>query len=179
MSVLEMPTTRIGPSATAAASHTTHTTHTSNAANAANRANSYGAEIIELFAVPEPVPRRPRPLGYLLVALGLAMIPWLFVLATSLPATAQASHWSTAWVGLDALEAIGLIGTGLLLRRRDARRGPAAAATAMLLVVDAWFDVTTAAPGADIASAIGMAVCAELPLAALCVVLAVRASAPH
>lgn len=164
MSVLEMPATRIRPTATAQGSTTT--VH-----------GSTGAEIIELYAVPEPEPRRPRPLGYVLIALGLALIPWLFVLATSLPATAQASHWSTAWVGLDALEAVGLIGTGLLLRRRDHRRGIAAAATAMLLVVDAWFDVTTAAPGADIASALLMAACLELPLAALCAVLAVRASA--
>ncbi|MDF9813137.1 hypothetical protein [Streptomyces sp. SPB162] len=164
MSVLEIPPHRIRP--------TTEPVPTTS-----TMACGTGAEIIELYAVPEREPRRPRPLGYVLIALGVALIPWLFVLATSLPATAQASHWSTAWVGLDALEAAGLIGTGVLLRRRDHRRGIAAAATAMLLVVDAWFDVSTAAPGADIASAVLMAVCVELPLAALCAVIAVRASA--
>ncbi|MCZ4121352.1 hypothetical protein [Streptomyces sp. H39-S7] len=157
MSVLEIPPHRIRPTADTLASGAC-------------------AEVIELYAVPKPEPRRPRPLGYVLIALGVALIPWLFVLATSLPDTAQASHWSTAWVGLDALEAVGLIGTGVLLRRRDHRLGLAAAATAMLLVVDAWFDVTTAAPGADFASALLMALCLELPLAALCAVLAVRTS---
>lgn len=158
MSVLEIPAQRIRP-ATGTAAHATG---------------------VELRAVQEPEPEsepgRPGALGYVLIALGVALIPWLFVLATSLPDSAQASHWSTAWVGLDALEAIGLIGTGVLVRRRDHRLGVAAAATAMLLVVDAWFDVSTAAPGADIASALLMAALLELPLAALCAVLAVRAS---
>ncbi|WP_456302942.1 hypothetical protein [Streptomyces mirabilis] len=57
--------------------------------------------------------------------------------------------------------------------RRDPRRCLTATATAALLVVDVWFDVTT--PGPEPATAVVMAVCAELPMAALCTVLAVRA----
>jgi hypothetical protein len=41
--------------------------------------------------------------------------------------------------------------------------------------VDAWFDTTTAAPGGDFATAVAMALGAELPLAALCGRLALRA----
>ncbi|MFF7601898.1 hypothetical protein [Streptomyces mirabilis] len=59
--------------------------------------------------------------------------------------------------------------------RRDPWRCLTTTATAELLVVDAWFDVTTSQPGPVLATAVVMAVCAELPMAALCTVLAVRA----
>ncbi|MEU2873527.1 hypothetical protein ABZ769_30720 [Streptomyces olivoreticuli] len=137
------------------------------------------AEVIELRVdVPPTAPRRRRGhlLGHALVACGLALLPWLFVLATALPASTTASRRSAAWVGLDALEALALIATGLLAARRDHRHGVAAAATAALLVMDAWFDTMTAAPGADLVSALVMAVALELPLAAVCGVLAVRAT---
>ncbi|MEU2621936.1 hypothetical protein ABZ642_27990 [Streptomyces sp. NPDC007157] len=135
------------------------------------------AEVIPLHEeAEEPRPARGmRRAGWLLVACGLALLPWLYVLATGLPATATAAHWPVAWVGLDALEALGLIATGLLAARGDRRDALAAAATATLLVVDAWFDTTTAAPGGDFASAVAMALGAELPLAALCGRLALRA----
>jgi hypothetical protein len=134
------------------------------------------AEAIPLgAAAEEPRPARgTRRAGWLLVACGLALLPWLYVLATGLPATATAAHWPVAWVGLDALEALGLIATGLLVARGDRRYALAAAATATLLVVDAWFDTTTAASGGDFAAAVAMALGAELPLAALCGRLALR-----
>ncbi|MEV7127584.1 hypothetical protein [Streptomyces sp. NPDC093260] len=134
------------------------------------------AEVIALHEeAEEPRPARGmRRAGWLLVACGLALLPWLCVLATGLPATATAEHWPVAWVGLDALEALGLITTGLLAARGDRRHALTAAATATLLGVDAWFDTTTAAPGGDFATAVAMALGAELPLAALCGRLALR-----
>ncbi len=39
-------------------------------------------------------------------------------------------------------------------------------------MVDAWFDTVTAAPGEELAAAVAMALCAELPLAAVCTALA-------
>lgn len=115
-----------------------------------------------------------RWLGRVLIAAGLVMVPWLFVLAAGLPSSTTAAHWSTAWVGLDAMEALGLVTTGVLLLRRDVRFRFAATAEAVLLLVDAWFDVTTAAPGLDRATAVAMAVCLEIPIALLCARLALR-----
>jgi hypothetical protein len=115
-----------------------------------------------------------RTVGWMLTAAGLAMLPWLFVLAVSLPGRATAQHWGVAWVGLDSLEALGLTCTGLLLRRRDPRASLTAAATAMLLLVDAWFDVLTSGAGTDRVIAVLMAGGAELPIAGLCGLLAVR-----
>lgn len=109
-----------------------------------------------------------------LIAAGVVMVPWLFVLATQLPAATTAWHWPLAWTGLDGLEAFGLLTTGLLLARRDDRYRLAAVASATLLAMDAWFDVTTAAPGSQRLIAVAMAACPELPVAALCLTLALR-----
>jgi hypothetical protein len=113
-----------------------------------------------------------RRRGVLLVWCGAVLLPWVIVLATSLPARYGAAHWAAAWVGLDTLEAAGLITTGLLALRGDRRLSAAAAATATLLTVDAWFDMTTSATWSDFRLALAMALCAELPLAALCARLA-------
>jgi hypothetical protein len=111
-------------------------------------------------------------LGVALIGSGLALVPWLFVLATGLPSTVAAAHWPAAWAGFDGLEALGLITTGVLVRRGDHRRCLPAAVTATLLVVDAWFDVVTAASGAERTAALAMAGCLELPLAFVCSVVA-------
>jgi hypothetical protein len=118
--------------------------------------------------------RNPRHLGLGLLACGFGMVPWLFVLAATLPGTTRVPHWSMAWVGLDAMEATGLALTGWLLRRGDPRRCLTAMATSALLITDAWFDVTTSGSGGALAEAIAMAVFAEIPMAVLCAVIAYR-----
>ncbi|WP_413101156.1 hypothetical protein [Streptomyces sp. Inha503] len=115
--------------------------------------------------------RLVRPESVLLLS-GAALVPWLYVLARTLPSTARVGHWNVAWVGLDALEALGLLSTAALRRRGDDRHRLTAAATGALLVVDAWFDTVTAAPGGELVAAVAMALCAELPLAAVCTALA-------
>lgn len=102
------------------------------------------------------------------------MMPWLSVLAVHFPSNTRAAHWSAAWVGLDTLEALDLLATGVLVHLGDERRCLAAAVTTTLLLADAWFDVSTAAPGPDHATAILMAVFLELAIAAICAVLSVR-----
>jgi hypothetical protein len=134
------------------------------------------ADIIHLWGDPveSPAPYRSyikyRLLGCGLIICGVALLPWLCLLATGVVAT----KWSAAWVGLDALESGALIGTGLLTARQDPRGALAAAATAPLLLADAWFDVMTARQGNDLALALSTAVAAELPLAAVCAVAAVQ-----
>ncbi|MEU9468049.1 hypothetical protein AB0D78_15590 [Streptomyces avermitilis] len=71
-------------------------------------------------------------------------------------------------------QALGLITTGLLAVHGHHLHAFTATATATLLVVDAWFDTMTAAPGGNQLPAVAMAFGAELPLAVMCVVLAVR-----
>ncbi|MFF1556453.1 hypothetical protein [Streptomyces sp. NPDC058279] len=110
---------------------------------------------------------------------GVALLPWMIVPAKTLPGSAGVSHWATAWIGLDAMLSAGLMGAGLLLRRRDPRAAPVAAATAALLAVDAWFDVTTSLGTGGQGLALLLAAGAELPLAVACAVVAARGAAPR
>jgi hypothetical protein len=124
-----------------------------------------------------PTDRRLRWLARALVVAGLGMIPWLVLLAIQLPASTVAVHWSTAWVGLDTMEMAGLLATGTLLLRRDDRCCLAATVTGTLIFVDAWFDVTTSAPGLAQLVAIAMAALVEVPVSVLCAALALHLSA--
>jgi hypothetical protein len=110
--------------------------------------------------------------GRILAGAGLALLPWLGYLAGTLPPKEAA-----AWVALDALEAASLLTAGTRLVRADPRHRAPAAAAALLLVTDACIDVATAAPGAEVAGALAMALGAELPLAAMCTYLAARSTA--
>jgi hypothetical protein len=127
---------------------------------------------------PGPAQRRSRCgrtwLGRALVTVGLGMIPWLVVLAVILPSSARAAHWPAAWIGLDTREGLGLLATGVLLLRRDDRCCLTAAVTAALVLTDAWFDVTTATPGAALVMSVAMAACAEIPVSVLCAAVAIR-----
>lgn len=99
------------------------------------------------------------------LAVGGFLLPWSALLAVTLPATAQAQHWALAWAGLDAAEAAAALVAAVLLTRGDHRASLAAAAAGTLLLIDAWFDLCTSAPGAGLAMALAEAGCAELPLA--------------
>lgn len=115
-----------------------------------------------------------RRLGLAFAVAGPAMLPWVFCLALTLPASTTDSHWALGWVGLDSCEALALFATGRLLLRSDNRCVLAATATATLLLIDAWFDVTSATPGSELAIAVAMALGAEIPVAAACIALALR-----
>jgi len=110
-----------------------------------------------------PVARRRARLAAL--AVGGFLLPWIAVLATTLPATAQAQHWALAWTGLDGAEAAAALATAALLTRGDRRASLPAAAGGTLLLIDAWFDVCTSAPGAGHAMALAEAALIEVPLA--------------
>ncbi|GGW31424.1 hypothetical protein GCM10010503_03900 [Streptomyces lucensis JCM 4490] len=111
---------------------------------------------------------------WLLRALGAAavlLVPWMVVLAVTLPGSTHVDNWSLAWIGLDALMAAGCAATALLGLRGDPRARLTASATASVAILDAWFDITTAQAGSALAQALLSAV-AEGALAAACVTLA-------
>ncbi|MBR7838398.1 hypothetical protein KDL01_34335 [Actinospica durhamensis] len=117
---------------------------------------------------------RREPEVRLLAVCALALVPWIAVLALTLPAHAVARNWSLAWSGFDVLLALMLAATAWLRRRGDVRVGAVAGASAAMLVVDAWFDTSTSAKGLDSAMAWFSAVFIELPLAAICGRIALR-----
>jgi hypothetical protein len=121
-------------------------------------------------AGPSPLVRRARLVA---LAVGGFLLPWSVLLAVTLPTTARAQHWWLAWAGLDGAEAAAALATAVLLARRSPRASLTAAAGAALLLVDAWFDVCTSAPGLGRGLALAEAVCAELPLAGAAIWLAI------
>ncbi|MFB7630385.1 hypothetical protein ACFC0M_05465 [Streptomyces sp. NPDC056149] len=115
--------------------------------------------------------RARRWQGRILTAAGLALLPWLGYLAGTLP-PAQAAPW----IALDALEAAALLTAGTRLRRADPRHTAPTTIAAILLLADVYLDLSTAAPGPALATAVLMAAAVELPLTALCAWLATQPS---
>ncbi|MEV7502788.1 hypothetical protein [Streptomyces sp. NPDC093018] len=107
-----------------------------------------------------------------LAAAAVLLVPWMAVLAMTLPGRTTVDHWPLAWIGLDVLMAAGCAATALLGLRADPRARLTASATASTAVLDAWFDITTAGSGTALLQAVGCAV-AEAALAGACVYLAV------
>jgi hypothetical protein len=123
------------------------------------------------------VPRRAvaRWIMPVYALLALAIVPWIVWLAWNLPERSVSAHYRLAWVGFDVLLCGALARTAYLAWRRSPFVVNVASATAALLVVDAWFDVTTSPGGSDLLASAMLAIFIELPLAALSLVLAGRA----
>ena len=109
--------------------------------------------------------RLPRnPLLTVLATAALVETAWTIYIAWRLPRHYVANHWDVAWVGLDIAQVI-----MLLLAAWAAWRGRAllilfATGAGTLLLVDAWFDVTTARNG-GFAQSVLFALLIEIPAA--------------
>lgn len=116
-----------------------------------------------------------------LVAAGIAavLLPWCLILAATLPSTYEANHWKLAWIGLDCGTALAAALTAYLLHKQDVRAALTAVAAGTLLLADAWFDVSTAAPGLDHTLSLAEALLLELPLAICAFATAARAQRPR
>ncbi|WP_327315993.1 hypothetical protein [Streptomyces sp. NBC_01235] len=123
-------------------------------------------------AAPSPTPellerirRQRRHTLELLTVSSVGLVPWTVLLWFTLPSGYTVRQWRTAWVGFDALLVLAVACTALLGWRRHRAVAVAAAATAALLVCDAWFDVSLALGTPDVWLSATLAVCVELPLA--------------
>jgi hypothetical protein len=94
----------------------------------------------------------------------------------TLPRHATFHHYRGVWVGFD----LGLVGvlatTAVLAWRGRPQVTMAATAAATMLFVDAWFDVLTTPRGSDLVVSVVLAGAVELPLAMICLWIALRAS---
>ena len=118
---------------------------------------------------------RLRPLwGPLFLCMAVLLALWTTWLTVRLPTHHLVRSWDVAWSGFDVLLTTMFVATGIAFLRRSSWVRACALATAALLVVDAWFDVTTAQAGAQLTQAILQAALVEGPVAALCVYLAWR-----
>jgi hypothetical protein len=120
-------------------------------------------------------PRVMRQMPALLLLIAAGLLVWVFELGAVLQGQAQVRNWSSTWVGLDLMEIAGLVLTAILLRRRSAYLSAAAAVTATLFGLDAWFDVLTASAGADWYQSLAAAIFGEIPMTVLLAALAIWA----
>ncbi|KDN85445.1 hypothetical protein KCH_26760 [Kitasatospora cheerisanensis KCTC 2395] len=111
----------------------------------------------------------PVRVELLFLGCGMVLLPWAVLLA-ALPG-------GLGWAVLDVVESAALSTAAVLLRQGRSPRA-AAGLAAVLLVADAGCDVASALGGPELAVALLMAVCAELPLAALCCSVALGRSGP-
>jgi hypothetical protein len=117
--------------------------------------------------------RAVRWAGPLFTLFALIMVPWTVYIGESLPRRQLSPHYDVSWAGFDVMLLATLAATGYLALRRSRYLAMAATATAVLLVVDAWFDLMTT-PEGQIAQSIVLAAVVELPLAAVCVWLSLH-----
>jgi hypothetical protein len=109
----------------------------------------------------------PRWVAPVFAVLGAATVPWTVHLAMTLPERAEAENYRLAWVGFDIMLIVVLLTTAYVAWRGHRLVGLLATVTATMLLVDAWFDVTTT-ERADRPGAVVSALLIELPLAAAC-----------
>lgn len=118
----------------------------------------------------------PRWVAPLFAVCAGVLVLWVGLLAYALPAAHRVTHWAVAWVGLDAAVVAMLIVLAACVWRRSAWVEPVSTAAAKLLLVDAWFDVTTASSAGGLARPLGAAIVIDVPLGLVCLALARRAA---
>jgi hypothetical protein len=116
--------------------------------------------------------RTARWVAPFFAAAAFVLVPWIVLLAVRLPATHAAPHWNVTWAGFDVVLTLLLIAVAAAAWRRSPWLEGAATAAGALLLVDAWFDVTTSSSGVELGLSVGEALLVELPMAVLCLVLA-------
>ena len=122
------------------------------------------------------VRRRFRRLAWIYLIVATGLLPWIVYLALSLPKRNLEHHYRGTWVGFDTLLVLALAGAAYLAFRMDPRVQFPATTAATLLVVDAWFDVTTSDSRSNLVRAVILALLVELPAAAFSLYVARRVS---
>jgi hypothetical protein len=122
------------------------------------------------------VRRRFRRLAWIYFVVAVGLVPWIVYLAITLPRRNLEHHYRATWVGFDSLLVVALVSAAYLAFRVDPRVQFPATTAATLLLVDAWFDVTTSSDHANFVTAVLFAVFLELPAAVLSLYVARRVS---
>jgi len=110
-----------------------------------------------------PRSRRTRILTLLTGAASIEIL-WTIYIGIELPRHYVANHWNVAWVGLDVAQIAMIFATAWAAWRRRAILSLFATAAGTLLLIDAWFDVTTARRG-DLLQSVLFAAVLEVPWA--------------
>jgi len=102
------------------------------------------------------------------------LIPWIAGLATTLPDQHSAHQWRLAWSGFDAALTLAFAFTAYLGWRRRQIAITALTVLGVLLMCDAWFDVTLSWGTSEQTASVLSALFAEIPVAVVTFALAHR-----
>ncbi len=116
--------------------------------------------------------RRAKRMAWLYTAAAVVLLPWIVYLAATLPRRQFDRHYRAAWVGFDIILIYAIARTAYMAFRVDPRVQFPATATAVLLFVDAWFDITTSANRSQFFEAVVLALLVEIPAAIFSLYLA-------
>lgn len=121
-------------------------------------------------ASPRHWPARDRaPRVAVLAAVGaVSLVPWVVYLGATLPADYTTTDWVGTWQGLDAALAVVLAVTALSTWRRWPSAALWACAAGVLMLADAWFDLSISTEGSDRVWSV-LCACVEVPVALLVV----------
>jgi hypothetical protein len=120
--------------------------------------------------------KRARRMAWIYTAAAVVLLPWIGLLAVTLPRRQFDLHYRAAWVGFDLLLIFAISRTAYMAFRIDPRVQFPATATATLLFVDAWFDMTTSGSHRQFFEAFVLAVLVEIPAALFSLYLARQVS---
>lgn len=123
--------------------------------------------VVDLDPNSEWARRRRRHMLSLLAICAIGLVPWTILLAVTLPKQYDTHHWRLAWVGFDTLLLVALSSTAYFGWRGRQLVIGTSVATAVLLICDAWFDISLDLGTPAIWMSLASAVFIELPLAAL------------
>lgn len=98
------------------------------------------------------------------------LVPWTIYLSFTLRERHRVTMWNFAWVGFDVLLLLSFAASAWAVWKRRLVAAVFLSASALLLVVDVWFDVTLSWGTRGQYMAIATAALFELPLCALLVV---------
>ena len=127
-----------------------------------------GAPTNQVVNAPTSQTMAPAWVAPLFAVLAAALIPWIVWLGATLPARQQADHYRLAWVGFDIALLTSLVSIAVTAMRGSPRLERVATVAAVLLLVDAWFDVMTSGRSEAFGEALAQAATLEVPLGILC-----------
>lgn len=124
-------------------------------------------ESVSRAAVSDVALRRPAALVAVLSALGaVVLVPWIAYLGVTLPSSYTTTHWSGTWQGLDVGLVVALAATAVSTWRGWPSAPLWAGGAGVLMLADAWFDLSLSTTGADRVWSVVCA-CVEVPVALL------------
>ena len=113
------------------------------------------------------VRRASRSIAEVYIVMAVALAGWIVYLSVALPQRNLNHHYDLTWIGFDCLLLAAMAATAYHAAKINARVTLAANATATLLIVDAWMDITSSSSTSALLTAIAFAALLEFPVAAM------------